>query len=203
MKIFGVGFSNYVHAVRTTAFHLGLEHEHEPLRPNAAAEDAPDFRKASPSGRIPALLDGDFGLNESNAIMVYLCSKKPGVLMPADAQGQALVQQWLSFALAHWARGWNVLQFELLAKKMFGMGEADPALVETGLANFHRHAALIEAHLDGREWLVGDSLTIADIALAAGLLHHAGVPLPTEAYPRMIAWHGRVSALPAWAQAAA
>ena len=141
-------------------------------------------------------------LNESQAIACYLCSKKPGPLYPEDPQQRALVDQWMSFALAHWGRGWQPLQFEQLVKKMFGMGEPDTALVTAGLDFFHRHAYLINKHMNDRLWLVGDEPTLADFCVGAGLINHALIPLPVDDYPAMMSWYARVDALPAWAATA-
>lgn len=201
MKIYGIGLSNYVILTRATAAQLGLAVEHVDVRPGVSADEAPEFRKASPSGRVPGFVDGDLYLNESHAICRYLCSQKPGDFYPEAPQSRALVDQWMCFAIAHWTRGWQPLQYENFVKGLLGFGSPDAAIVAAGTEAFHSHAGLINSQLAVRPWLAGNHMTLADFAVAAGLVHHQPAQHPVAGYASMRDWYGRVAATPAWQQA--
>jgi glutathione S-transferase len=202
MKLYGLLASNNVRKPYAVAQHLGLEIELVDVAPMSPAADNPTFRAASPAGRIPALVDGDFKLNESNAIMLYFSSLKPGVLMPTEVKAQALVHQWMAWSLAHWYRGWQPLQFENLVKQLYGRGDPDPAIIQMATDAFHREAKILDAHLASRQWLVGEAVTLADYAVAAGLSYRDAAKIPVSGYAHILAWYARVDALPAWQKSA-
>jgi glutathione S-transferase len=57
---------------------------------------------------------------------------------------------------------------------------------------------VLDGHVAGRHWLVGDGVTLADFAVAAPLMYRERARLPLEGYPHLLAWFERVQALPAW-----
>lgn len=202
MKLFGILASNNVRKPYAVALHLGISLETVDAGPFTAHPDDPEFRKASPAGRIPALIDGDLYLNESNAIMLYLSSLKPGVLMPTDLKQQAQVHQWLAWCAAHWSTSWQPMQFENFIKPVFLKGETDVAVAAAGERSFHKNAGLLDSHLSSRQWIVGETLSLADFAIAAGLSYVQPSKIPLEKYTHVVAWYDRVSALPAWQNSA-
>ena len=149
--------------------------------------------------RIPLLEDGGFVLSESNAIMQYLASKKVGsTLVPEDAKGRAEVLRWQCFSLAHVEQATWILVYENLFKKMFGMGAAVASEVTEGTEEFLDHAEVLDSHLKGKKYLVGNTLTIADFSLAATLMYWepAGIPLPK--FKNLHSWYQNMESLPAW-----
>ena len=74
------------------------------------AQRAPDYLALNPSGRTPTLVDGDFTLAESTAIMQYIAAKTPNTLWPSDARARADISRWQCFGLAH--LGQRVLRTE-------------------------------------------------------------------------------------------
>lgn len=198
MRLYGTLASNNVRRAMAVAKHLGIEVEHVDLMPLTPAADAPEFRRASPAGRVPALIDGDFLLNESHAIMLYFTSLVPNTLWPQDARARAEVMRWMSWSLAHWHGGWQPLQWERFIKPLLFKGTTDAAAVARAEEIFHREARLLDAHLAGREWLVGSGLTLADFSVAAGLGHARPAGLPLEPYGNIRAWYGRIEQLAAW-----
>src|SRR4051794_10129238 len=87
--------SGNTYKVRLLLKQLALPHETVRLDIVGGAVRAKEFRKVNPFGRVPFIVDGAFGLGESNAILLYLARGSP--LLPAGAQEQALVQQWMFF----------------------------------------------------------------------------------------------------------
>ena len=184
------------------ADHLGLDCELEIVNLFQGEQHAPKFAALNPNERMPVLEDGDFVLWESNAILFYLASKKPSSgLWPADAQGKADVIRWLSWESAHWFPACASLAFERVVKKLAGQGDPDPVAVAKGIQEFHKCAPVLNAHLKGRQWLVGSQLTIADFAIGATLVLADSAGYPLEGYGEIPRWYRGLAALPAWQKA--
>lgn len=190
IKIIGVPFSQNVRKPLAVAHHLGLDVENPPLAPND-----PSFAEFHPTGRIPLLDDNGYVIAESNAIMVYLCSKTKNDLYPEDPKTRGLVNQYLFWDVAHWTPAYQPIQFERIVKGMLGLGDTDEAVVEATLLKFAREASYLNVSLEGRDWLVGDGPTLADFAAGAGLTHAEAMGLPLAEYPNVCAWNERVQGL--------
>src|SRR5205823_5881893 len=125
-----------------------------------------------PTGRTPTLVDGDFTLSESNAIMQYLASKKPSTLWPDDARARADISRWQCWQLAHWgAEATQPLIFNRLVKKLLNLGPPDEAAVAKATEALHREARVLEGVLAKQQYLVANGLTLADFAVAAPLFY--------------------------------
>lgn len=157
----------------------------------------PAFLAMNPNAKVPVLVDGATTLWESNAILCYLADKAGSDLWPKDAR-QYEVLRWLMWDAAHFAPQAGTLYFEHIIKARFGMGGPDPAAVQKATEGFLRFAAVLEAHLHGRRYLVGDALSVADFALAITLPYAQQANLPLEAFPEIRRWHAQLNALPAW-----
>ena len=197
MKLYGFPPSPNTWKVRAVAAHLGvpLEMQFVDLTKPRAAE----YLALSPTGRTPTLVDGDFRLTESNAILQYLASQKPNSLWPNDPRTRADIMRWQCWQLAHWGKeACEPLIFNRLVKKLLNLGPPDEAAVAKGTEAFHKEAKLLDAQLAKGPYLVGKELTLADFAVAAPLFYIPQGGLPVEPYAKLRDWFGRVSALPAW-----
>ncbi len=162
-------------------------------------QNTPEFAALNPNKRMPVLEDDGFVLWESNAILQYLASKKPrSGVWPPDARGQALVLQWHSWDAAHWFPACATLAFERVLKKLTGRGEPDPAEVAKGEEAFHRCAEVLNGHLRGRKWLLGNDLTIADFAVGAPLAMAQPAQYPLAKYDEITRWYDALASLPGW-----
>jgi glutathione S-transferase len=197
MKLYGFPPSPNTWKVRAVAAQLGVPLETEfvdLLKPRS-----PDYLAINPTGRTPTLVDGDFKLWESNAIMQYLASRTANTLWPDDARARAEITGWLSWQLAHWSKeGCEPLIFQRLVKKFFNMGPPDEAILAKGTECFNREARVLDAHLAKNSYLVGTGVTLADFAVAAPLFYAKEAELPLAPYSHVQDWFARVSALPAW-----
>jgi glutathione S-transferase len=197
MKLYGFPPSPNTWKVRAVAAQLGI-----PL--DLAFVDltkprTPDYLALNPAGRTPTLVDGDFTLTESNAIMQYLASRVPSTLWPDDARSRANITRWQSWQLAHWgSECCQPLIFQRLVKKLLNLGPPDEAVVAKGTEAFNREARMLDAHLSKQPYLVGDAVTLADFAVAAQLFYAKEGELPLAPYAHVREWFARVSALPAW-----
>ena len=152
----------------------------------------PEFLARNPNGRIPTLeLEDDSYLPESSAILYYLASGTPW--LPEDRLKRARVLQWMCFeqynhepniaTSRNWLKHLEIdaaRQIQLDGKRCAGYATLD----------------FMEGHLSDRQWFVGDTATIADIALYAytHVAHEGGFDLFD--YPAIRAWLGRVAATP-------
>jgi glutathione S-transferase len=149
---------------------------------------------------MPVLDDNGFVLWESNAILFYLASKKPGSgLWPLDAKCQADVLRWLSWESAHWdSEACGAVGYEKVSKTVLGLGPAEPAFVARGEQNFNRFAAVLNGCLKGRKWLTGSELTIADFSIGAWVPTAQRLELPIAGYTEIVRWYDGLASLPAW-----
>ena len=199
MKLYGFSPSPNTWKVRAVAAHLGIPLEFEFVDLTKGRSHTPDYLALNPTGRTPTLVDGDFKLWESTAIMQYIASRKPNSLWPDDARARADIMRWQSWQLAHWSKeGCEPLLFQRLVKKLLNLGPPDEAVVAKGIEAFNKEAKVLDAHLARQPYLVGKDITLADFAVAAPLFHAKAADLPVGPYARVQEWFGRVSALPCW-----
>jgi len=203
MKLYGFAPSPNTWKVRAVAAHLGITLDYEHVDLLKGASRTPAYLAINPTGRTPSLVDGDFKLGESNAIMQYIAGQKPNSLWPNDARTRADIMRWQSWQLAHWgAEGCDPLLFNRLVKKLANLGAADEPEIAKAVQCFNRDAAALEAHLAKQPYLVGNDVTLADFSVAAPLFHAQAADFPLAPYPKIREWCGRVSALPCWGQTA-
>ena len=158
---------------------------------------SPEFLAMNPNGKVPVLKDGDRTLWEADAIMCHLAHKGGSDLWPKDDR-QIEVVRWLSWNADHFTRHAGALYFEHIIKPLFGLGTPDAAAVEEAAGYFRRFAGVLDDHLGGREFLVGDGLTVADFAVAVTLPYAGAAKLPLGEFPAIGRWHARLCELPAW-----
>jgi glutathione S-transferase len=199
MKLYAFPPSPNSWQVRALASYLGVPLEMEFVDLPKGGSHTPAFLAINPTGRTPALVDGDFKLWEAMAIMQYIAGKKPNALWPNDPRTRADIVRWQSWNLAHWSRDACVpLLFERFVKKLLNMGTPDQAAIAKGTEAFAKEAGMLDAHLAKQKYLVGDALTIADFAVAAPLFYAKEAELPLAPYSHIRSWFERVSSLPCW-----
>jgi len=184
--------------VMAVAAHLGLQLEYHIVDLTKGETHTPDYLKLNPNGKMPVLVDGDFVLWESNAIIQYLASQKPNSLWPEGARVRADISRWQCWQLAEWMPACGALLWENLVKGILQQGEPDREAIKKGEAGFLRTAGILNDHLAQHDYLVGKDLTLADIAIAAPLEFSAAAKMPWSGFEHLQRWYGRIDALPAW-----
>ncbi len=179
------------------ANHLQLEVAFIKVELGKGEHLTPAFRAMNPNAKVPVLVDGATVLWESNAIMCYLAAKAGSDLWPQDAR-QVEVLRWLMWDATEFLPQAGTLYFEHIIKPRFAMGAPDAAALDKATTGFKRYAAVLEAHLRGRSWLVGEALSVADFAVAITLPYAAEAKLPLEDFPEIRRWHAQLEALEAW-----
>jgi len=199
MKLYYNPLSPNVRRVRLTVAVLGIDVEEKLLDFSKGEHKSPQYLALNPNGAVPTLVDGDFVLTESRAIMQYLAAKKPeSGLLPRDEQSRADVSRWQFWDAAHFSPQLGTLAFEKIIKGMMGMGEPDAAKIQEALTNFRRFASVLELRLNGKAYVVGNVLTIADLTLAASLMYAAQTEAPVSEFPNLQSWLSKITALDGW-----
>lgn len=199
MKLYINPLSPNVRRVRLTAAVLGLELEEKLLDFSKGEHKNPEYLSLNPNGAVPTLVDGDFVLTESRSIMQYLASKKPeSGLLPKDEAARADVTRWQFWDSSHFSPQLGTFAFEKLIKGMIGLGEPDVAKLTEALANFRRFGAVLNQRLEGRQYVVGNGLTLADLTLASSLMYAKQTEVPLAEFPNVEKWFARITALDGW-----
>jgi glutathione S-transferase len=199
MKLYYNPLSPNVRRVRLTAAVLGLELEEKKLDFAKGEHKSPQYLMLNPNGAVPTLVDGDFVLTESRAIMQYLASKKPEAgLLPRDEAARADVTRWQFWDAAHFSPPLGTLVFEKVLKGMMGLGEADAVKIAEALTGFRRFAAVLDKRLDGKKYIVGNALTIADLTVASSMMYAKQVEAPVAEFPSVQSWFSRMCDLDGW-----
>lgn len=195
MILYGSSLSPFVRKTGALAAEMGLDYEHKPVMPGA---DDPEFRACSPFGKIPGLRDGDYCLGDSSAIAHYLDSKHPGSgLIPADPESRGRALWFEEVADTILVPPMGVIFWARVVSRLMGTEGDEAAAVVAETETLPPVLAYLESQLaDGREWLVGDSITLADIAIASPFknLEYSRANIDWASYPRLRAFVDRVLA---------
>jgi len=200
MKLYTFPPSPNGRKVQAVINHLGLKDiEVHVVNLGEGAQRKPEYLTVNPMGRIPALVDGDLTLWESNAIAQYLCDRQGDTgLFPRDARVRADISRWLFWEASDWQRAAAAMAFENFVKGLFGWGAPDPAKVKEGEERFHGLAKVLDAHLNGRKFIVGNGVTLADFSIASMLTYAAQGKFPVAEYKHILAWNAGLNEVPAW-----
>jgi glutathione S-transferase len=199
LKLYVNLLSPNVRRARLTAAALGLVIDEVPVDFTKGDHKTPEYLALNPNGAVPTLVDGDFTLTESRAIMQYFASKKPeSGLLPRDERARADVTRWQFWDSSHFSPQLGTLAFQRILKPMMGMGDPDAAKVAEALTNFRRYAAVLDKRLESRRYVVGDSMTLADLTLASSLMYAKQSDAPVAEFANVQAWFGRIADLDAW-----
>lgn len=176
----------------------GIEYELIPVDTSKGEQHLPAFRAINPNGKVPAIVDTDgpggkeTRVFDSSAILLYLAEKSGRFL--GDPQHRAELLSWLFFISSGLGPfSGQAVHFERMAPKL-------EYAVNRYRREAERHYEVLDAHLTGRRFIVGDEYSIADMA-AWGWIERASVVLsgsddPLAAYPNIKAWFTSIDARP-------
>ena len=200
MRLYHNPLSSNARRALLTASHLGIKLDEVFIDLGNEAERQ-RLKEVNICGKVPVLEDDGFLLWESCAIMQYLADMHGATdIYPTGLKERADVNRWMFFGAQHFSPAIGILTWERLWKKLVTGDDADPVEIKKGEAFVHEHASVLNKHLATRQWLSGDKLTLADLAVAAPLMYVSRASIPVEQYTHLLAWFGRVQQLPAWQQ---
>ena len=201
MILYGSTMSPFVRKVAAYAAEKGIEFD---LQPIGIANPTPEFRAASPFGKMPAIVDGDYKLADSSAIIHYLEAKYPEPeLIPADPRERGRVIWFDEFAdTLLFACGAKIFFNKVVAPRFLGR-EGDLAAAEAAERDeLPPLLDYLEGVIPASNYLVGDRLTLADISVAGPFANfgHCDVAIDSVRYPRITAFVGSILARPSFAR---
>lgn len=203
MQLYYVVGSPNCRKVHAVVNHLDLDLDMEYRDFFTGELQEPEYLGVNPNGMVPALCDGDLMLWESNAIMQYLASKAPAnTLLPRDMKACARIVAWQCWELAHFNKALGVLSFETVVKPGFLKQSPDAGAVDWSRRELARFAPVLDRALEGRDYLVGDDVTLADYSMIHLEAFKDAVPFDWTPYANVNAYFQRVAAIPHWARTA-
>lgn len=177
IRIHGFPLSGHSHRVELFAGLAGIAYENVLVNLGQAEHKSAEFLALNPVGQVPVIEDGDVVLSDSNAILVYLARKYAPQFLPAEPVLAAEVQKYLTLAAGE-------IAFGPAAARLINVFNADldPEFCAHTAAKVFRK---LEAHLQGRDFLVGARPTIADVAIYSYTAHAPEGGISLSPYPNI------------------
>ncbi len=193
MKLYGFGPTRSLRALWGLK-ELDADFEYISVNLLAGEHKHPDFLRLNPAGKVPVLVDGDLIIPESAAIVLYLADKYANKgLLPADLASRAQVYRWTMFAMTELEQPlWRMTRHTYL----YPEDKRLPADIALAREEFLAMAAILDAHLDGRAFIVGDRVSVAD-CVAAHLMDWANEIHLIDGFAHLRAYLERMYARPA------
>lgn len=176
---------------------LGLPYNVFPINIGRDEQFAPEFIRISPNNKIPAIIDPEgpdgspVSIFETGAILLYL-AEKTGKLMPTDARKRIDVLQWLM---------WQMGGFGPMLGQAHHFFRAAKEDIPYAQDRYHKEAkrlyGVLDRQLDGKEFVIGDDYTIADISIYPWAARHPWHRVEMEEFPNVKRWFDELSSRPA------
>ena len=192
MKLYGVGPSRSVRPLWALR-ELDVEFEFVTVNLKTGDHMKPEFLRLNPAHKVPVLVEGDAVITESAAIVMYLAEKYPSKgLIPSDLKQRAQMYRWIMFATTELEQPlWRIARHTFLYPEDKRL-PADMALAQ---GDFRDMATVFEEHMNGRQYAVGDSFSVAD-CVTAWTIDWAGEMKLLEGLPNTQAYLERMYARP-------
>lgn len=157
------------------------------------------FTKINPHATVPAAVDEDLVLTESNAILAYAADSngKAGSIYPSDLKKRAKVNTWLLWESSAWFASCYVYLVENVVKPLMD-SKPDQSVLDDQAPRWNQLAQILEDQLAKTKYLTGKDITIADIAVASPFHLPTESGFPTENYPNLMRWMAEIEKLPCW-----
>jgi glutathione S-transferase len=192
MKLYGFPPTRSIRALWALR-ELGVDFEFIKVDLQKGEQRQPEFLALNPAAKLPVLVDGDFVLTESVAIVLYLAEKYPDKgLLPKGLIPRAEAHRWLLFTATELEQPlWRISRHTALYPK----AKRIAAEVPIARDDFLDMAAVLEKHMEGRQFVVGDTVTVADLVAAYTLDWANELQLLAE-LPRLRSYMDRMYARP-------
>jgi glutathione S-transferase len=190
LKLYMHPYSTYSRRVRIALLEKNLPCELVTVDMAARKHREPEYLALNPYGRVPTLVDDDFVLYESTAILNYLEAKYPQpALVPSDLRGRAQVDLHMKLCDVQFTRQCGTIVFP---KRFLPKERWDEKAFEQARGEIDKHLAILNRQLGDREFLVGESYSLADVCYTPwlGFFELMGV----KAQPAIAKWSARLLA---------
>ncbi|MGR9088274.1 MAG: glutathione S-transferase family protein [Gammaproteobacteria bacterium] len=191
ITLYDMSLSGNCHKVRLLLSFLALPYQTRPVNLAGGEQRSPDHLQRNPFGQVPVLDDDGLTVRDSQAILVYLAKRYGGESWwPNDAFRLAQIAAWLSTAANEIANGPATLRLHHKFGRTIDVLKARQAADKV--------LGIIDRHLESRDWLAGDTPSIADIAVYPYLALAPEGGIDIGAYPNIVAWFQRIRSMPGY-----
>ena len=152
--------------------------------------DTPQYRAMNPTGRIPTLVEGDLVIRESNAICRHLMHVHDGPLSPATDADRAKADMWMEWFQTGLYPAFIQMFYQSVR---LPTPERDPHILEAALKTLHDQFQIAETALADTPFLLGNSLSLADIPFGSSLYRYFTVDIDRPSWPNISAYFSRLS----------
>ncbi len=195
LKIWGRKTSVNVQKVMWAVGELGLAHERIDAGGNFGRLDTPEFGAMNPNRLVPVLDDDGFILWESSPIVRYLAERYGrGTLAPEGRHAYARADQWMEWATTELYR--DIIGVCFLGLIRTAAKDRDAAAIAAAAKRAGDKLSLLDRQLDGRAFICGDQLTMADIAVGALMYRYFNLEIERPALGNVEHWYRRLTARP-------
>ena len=196
LNVLGRPNSVNVQKVMWCAAELGVDVVRSDVGGAYGGNETDAFRAMNPNGRVPVMVDGDFVLWESNAIVRYLCGAYGAApWTPSTVQDVALAGQWMDWYLTSLHPPMTTLFWQLIRTDP---DKRDAAKIAAAIESCTTFWTMLDAHLAGREFILGDRLSMADIPLGCSAYRWHSLAFDRPDLPNLKAWWARLADRPAY-----
>ncbi len=195
LKVYGRTSSVNVQKVMWIIGELGLEYEREDVGGAFGRNDEDWYLALNPMGRVPMLDDDGYILWESNAIIRYLARRHDSDLYPSEPRACGDVDKWMDWKLGFLQPAITPAFWGLIRTPE---ADRDLAAIQASSAQTASLLAVVDKHLQGRDYLAGDGLSLADMPVGAMTYRWYGLDVEHPDYPNLRAWYERLTERPAY-----
>ena len=194
VRILGRITSINVRKVRWAADLMGIGYTTEVWGMPDRDPRVPEFLALNPNAQVPVVIEDGFVLWESNAVMRYFAETRQSSLLPAEPRQRALVDQWLTWQATELNPSWVYAVQALLRKNP---AYTDQARIADSLSRWSKAMAILEARLQASgDFVVGNAISLADIALVLSTHRWLATPFDRPALPAVQSLYDRLAATP-------
>lgn len=198
LTVYGRASSSNVQAVMWGIAELGLLYERLDYGHVYGGVDTPEYLALNPNGRVPTLRDGDLVIWESCAILRYLAGRygDGGGFWPADPVARAGVDMWAEWAKISLALSFTVPIF--WSRVRTSADRRDEAALTRAIANFEGYLDILDAQLNDRSFVAGDTFNLADIIIGHVLFRWFDIDIPRKPRPVLERYYAGLCDRPAY-----
>lgn len=183
---------------------LGIDYELQFVDLFKGDQRKPGYAELNPNARAPVIDDGGYLLWESNAIVEYFASLKPGSgVLPQDTRARLAVTKWMYWESAHWDPGCAIFVFQRLLKPLMSLGEPDALEIARANQIFERAGQVLDSELKKHRYVAGDQFTAADLSVGADMCVAEAAQYPVEKFTGIRRWFDELRSMPSWQKTAA
>ena len=160
-------------------------------------KDPEYVKNINPMATVPAAVEGDTLITESNAILQYAAEISGSSAYPKDPLQRASVNRWLLWEASVWFGSCYVYLVQNVVQPLLG-NKPDESVIAGEADKWNKYAGILDSQLSKTKFLVGDEVTIADIAVAAPMHLHEACKMPLDKHPNLQRWMSEIEKLPEW-----